>query len=161
MVEAHPRAEHSSDAIAAMRDLSMAGERLRHALARRGHLSPTDLHVMEQLLPGPVGYSDLARRTGVTRSAISNIANRLIRSGLARRRLGVGDRRRVFLELTERGRDQTSSTLGPVFAVLGALDQSVTPAERQVIERYLRDATRAYEAVEALVSHSPHGWEQH
>ena len=163
MVEAHPRQQAGAlidesahaDGIAtatAMRDLSMAVQRLRHALARRGHLAASDVQVLEQLLAGPVGYGDLARRTGVTRSAISNIADRLIRNGLASRSFDLVDRRRTFLELTDRGREEMSSFLGPVLAVLDALDQSVTPDEREVVRRYLRDATRAYEAVEALVS---------
>jgi DNA-binding MarR family transcriptional regulator len=144
----------------AMRDLSTSVQRARRALARRAGLTPTELHVLEHLLPGPMGYTELAQRIGVSKSAISNVANRLVRRGLVSAVLDVDDGRRAFLELSEIGRREMASSLGPVFAVLDALDQSVTADERQVIGRYLRDATRAYEAVEALVSRPSPGVEQ-
>lgn len=139
----------------ALRDLTAAIERVRHTAARRAGLSVTAVQVLEHLLAGPQGVSELAHLTGVTSSAVTNAATGLVRDGLVRRRTGPLDRRRTFLELTPTGREQAVRHLGPVFAVLEALDETVLPDERVAVDRYLRDATRSFAAVHARVSGCP------
>ena len=136
----------------ALRDLAAALDRVRIAVARREGLSLTALQVLEHLLPGPQGTSEIADRIGVTSSAVTNAGHLLVGSGLMHRRPHPRDRRRTLLELTPAGREETVRYLGPVFAVIQALDDTVSPDERAVIDRYLRDATRAFGAVEARVS---------
>ncbi len=139
----------------ALRDLAAALDRVRLAVARREGLSLTGLQVLEHLLPGPQGTSEIADRIGVTSSAVTNAGHLLVAGGLMRRRPHPRDRRRTLLELTPAGREETVRYLGPLFAVLQALDETVPADERAVIDRYLRDATRAFNAVEARVSGCP------
>ena len=139
----------------ALRDLAAAIERVRHTVARRAGLSTTALQVLEHLLAGPQGVAELAHLTGVTSSAVTNAASGLVGAGLVRRRTAPLDRRRTLLELTPAGREETARYLGPVFAVLEALDDTVLPDERVVVDRYLKDATRAFGAVHDRVSGGP------
>ncbi len=52
---------------------------------------------------GPQKQTVLANNLGYTPGAMTNIANRLIRNGLAERKYNKNDRRNVFLEITEKG----------------------------------------------------------
>lgn len=52
---------------------------------------------------GPQKQTVLANNLGYTPGAMTNIANRLIRNGLAERKYNENDRRNVFLEITEKG----------------------------------------------------------
>jgi len=64
------------------------------------------LNLMEALrFLGPAKMSDLARLLAVTKSAVTGLADRLIKGKYARRAHEEGDRRIVRLELTPRGRE--------------------------------------------------------
>ena len=52
---------------------------------------------------GPQKQTVLANNLGYTPGAMTNIANRLIRHGLAERKYNENDRRNVLLEMTEKG----------------------------------------------------------
>lgn len=54
---------------------------------------------------GPRKHSELAKTLGYTPGAVTNIANRLIKSGYANRNRDKADRRIVRLELTDAGED--------------------------------------------------------
>ena len=138
-----------------LRDLAAAIERVRHAVARREGLSTTSLQVLEHLLAGARGTSELAHLIGVTSSAVTNAAAGLVSTGLVRRHTAPRDRRRTVLELTLTGREEAVRYLGPVFAVLEALDETVLPDDRVVVDRYLKDATRAFGAVHDRISRGP------
>ena len=63
--------------------------------------------VLRELYDGESAPSALADRIGMTRGAISKLADRLIAKGLIVRRAGAGDRRFQSLALTARGRALT------------------------------------------------------
>jgi MarR family transcriptional regulator, lower aerobic nicotinate degradation pathway regulator len=63
--------------------------------------------VLRELYDGERAPSALADRIGMTRGAISKLAERLIGKGLVVRRAGAGDRRFQSLALTARGRALT------------------------------------------------------
>ena len=63
--------------------------------------------VLRELYDGESAPSALADRIGMTRGAISKLAERLIAKGLIVRRAGAGDRRFQSLALTARGRALT------------------------------------------------------
>lgn len=52
---------------------------------------------------GPQKQTVLANNLGYTPGAMTNIADRLIRNGLAERKYNENDRRNVLLEITEKG----------------------------------------------------------
>ncbi len=63
--------------------------------------------VLRELYDGESAPSALANRLGMTRGAISKLADRLIAKGLIARRLDPGDRRFQTLALTRKGRALT------------------------------------------------------
>lgn len=54
---------------------------------------------------GPQKQTVLAKKLGYTPGAMTNIANRLIKLGLAERQYNENDRRNVFLSITDKGAD--------------------------------------------------------
>ncbi|SFM25097.1 DNA-binding transcriptional regulator, MarR family [Paenibacillus sp. 1_12] len=54
---------------------------------------------------GPQKQTVLAKKLGYTPGAMTNIANRLIKLGMAERKYNENDRRNVFLSITEKGLD--------------------------------------------------------
>ncbi len=90
---------------------------LRPALARRfaaarspelrgelGSVTVHQLEVLHGLAAGDVTMSQLARRLDISESAATDVADRLVRQGLAERRSDPRDRRVVVLALSEEGR---------------------------------------------------------
>ena len=90
---------------------------LRPALARRfaaarspelrgelGSVTVHQLEVLHGLAGGDVTMSQLARRLDISESAATDVADRLVRQGLAERRADLRDRRVVVLALSEEGR---------------------------------------------------------
>jgi DNA-binding MarR family transcriptional regulator len=63
--------------------------------------------VLRELYDGESAPSALSDRLGMTRGAISKLADRLIAKGLIARRLSPGDRRFQTLALTRKGRALT------------------------------------------------------
>ena len=90
---------------------------LRPALARRfaaarspelrgelGSVTVHQLEVLHGLAGGNVTMSQLARRLDISESAATDLADRLVRQGLAERKADPRDRRVVVLALSEEGR---------------------------------------------------------
>ena len=136
-----------SAATLALRDLLEAGARLRHAVSRRAGLSETEMTALDHLSRDPLGPAEVARRLDVSTAASTGIVDRLVERRHAERRPPAGDRRRVVVHLTDSGRAEILAHLAPMFAELARLDATFTPAEREVVERYLRGATAALETV--------------
>ena len=89
----------------------------------------------------------MARLLGVSTAASTGIVDRLVDRGHAERgrtpRTGAGSR----CGSPRPGATRSWSHLGPMFAGLAALDASFDEAELAVVERYLRGAIDALEAV--------------
>ena len=90
---------------------------LRPALARRfaaarspelrgelGLVTVHQLEVLHGLAGGDITMSQLARRLDISESAATDVADRLVRQGLAERKADLRDRRVVVLALSEDGR---------------------------------------------------------
>ncbi len=133
----------------ALREAVAAGGRLRHTIARRAGLTETDLVAMEHLMGTPAGPGELARLLDVTTAAATGLVDRLVGRGHVERRPHPQDRRRTSVEVTRSGREEVLAHLLPMFVALDRLDRSFTPAERAVVERYLRGAIEAFAAAEA------------
>ena len=68
-------------------------------------LTMPQLMFMETLrILGPSKMSDLSKTLGVTKSAVTGIADRLIKSKYLKRSSAKGDRRVIILDLTPRGK---------------------------------------------------------
>ncbi len=144
----HPPPDRvASGATLALRDLVEAGALLRHVVARRARLSETEMTTLDHLSRAPLGPAEVARLLEVSTAASTGIVDRLVDRGHAERRAHPVDRRRVEVHLTASGRRELLQQLGPMIAGLAALEASFDAAELAVVERYLRGAIDALEAV--------------
>ncbi|HQS18911.1 MarR family transcriptional regulator [Reyranella sp.] len=89
--------------------------------------------------------STLADRLGMTRGAISKLADRLIAKELIARTASTGDRRQQTLSLTDAGR-----MLVPKLAKLADRNDAeffghLEPAERAALEKTLKDIVRRHD----------------
>jgi DNA-binding MarR family transcriptional regulator len=133
----------------ALREAIEKGGRLRHVIARRAGLSESDLAAMEHLMREPLGPGELARILDVTTAASTGLVDRLAQRGHVQRQPHDQDRRRTQVEVTDSGREDVLAHLLPMFVALDRMDGSFTADERAVVERYLRGAIAAFEALEA------------
>jgi DNA-binding MarR family transcriptional regulator len=89
--------------------------------------------------------SVLANRLGMTRGAISKLADRLIAKKLVDRTLSTGDRRQQALSLTAAGRK-----LVPALSALADRNDAeffghLKPSEHAALEKMLRDIVRRHD----------------
>lgn len=69
-------------------------------------ISGSQSYILEKLLhEGPQKVSSLAEALGITAGAVTGLSDKLIASGYAIRSRTEEDRRIVFLEITERGKE--------------------------------------------------------
>lgn len=89
--------------------------------------------------------SALADRLGLTRGAISRLADRLIAKALVHRTVSTADRRQQTLSLTAAGRE-----LVPALSELADRNDAeffghLAPSERAALEKLLRDIVRRHD----------------
>jgi DNA-binding MarR family transcriptional regulator len=147
MAATPPDGWDASVTLKALRDLVTTGARVNHVVARRAGISDTELVTLEHLSREQIGPAEVARRLEVSTAAATGIVDRLVSRGHVERQPHAADRRRTQLVLTASGRREVVSHLVPMFVALDRLDREFSEEERAVVERYLRGATAAFEAV--------------
>ena len=92
-----------------------------HAAAANG-LGITDSKTISTLMQeGPMTAGEIAKRLGLTTGAITNVIDRLVRAGLARRVADPKDRRKVIVEVDLAGLEKLShvyDSIGDAFRTL-------------------------------------------
>lgn len=123
--------------------LRQVSNHVSHAFARkveREGVTVAEWVVMRELYDqAEVAPSRLAERLGLTRGAISKLADRLLAKGLIVRRENETDARAHLLALSQDGR-----ALVPRLAALADQNDAeffdhLTPEERETVERVMRD----------------------
>ena len=110
-----------------LRALIVASDDYRRTMAGGLDVSTTEAAVLGQLLhEGPLTPMVIARRTGLTAGSTTTLVDRLVSAGLVERAPHPGDGRRVFVELTGRGRTAIETMFG-LFAA--DLDEAVRRVE--------------------------------
>ena len=112
------------DATAALRELILAGERYRMAVATHLDLSINESRAISHLLArGAMGQTDLAAVLGLTTSSMTTLLDRLVDREMVRRVPDPTDRRRSSVEISDSGarrlrdvRDWMSMVFHPVAA---------------------------------------------
>lgn len=99
---------------AAVRNCQRAAEALDDAVAARFGINRTDLRHLELLSDGPLSAGQLSERSGLSPAAMTALIDRLERKGYVRRIRDAADRRRVFVELTDRTREVRCDLYGPL-----------------------------------------------
>jgi DNA-binding MarR family transcriptional regulator/catechol 2,3-dioxygenase-like lactoylglutathione lyase family enzyme len=84
---------------------------------------------------------DLPSELGVTKQAVSQVIDLLVNRGYLEREPDPGDRRRVRLELTDRGKDAVAAVLRGVEAVDRQLEEVVSPEEVSALRSVLSALT--------------------
>ena len=136
-----------TESLVALREMIAVSERLNRVVARRAGIGESELVALSHLSRDQIGPAEVARRLDVSTAAATGIVDRLVARGHVERRPHAGDRRRTELVITESGRGEVVHHLLPMFVALDRLDRSFSPEEREVVARYLRGVTEAYEAV--------------
>jgi DNA-binding MarR family transcriptional regulator len=68
-------------------------------------LYPSEIHAIEAIGKHPEAHmAEIARILGVTRGAIQQTVDRLVKKGLVEKFMNDDDRRRIYLELTAKGK---------------------------------------------------------
>ncbi len=126
----HPGAVHDAMEIA-----RLYGEMWRRFQPRRQAISgaavtPRMLSYLRHLAAaGPLTVGEQADHLGISRATATEVVNRLEAKGLVERMRDERDQRRVFVWLTERGREQTDALAGrnlddPFLRAVAALPQA-------------------------------------
>lgn len=71
---------------------------------------------LELLTDGPLSAGQLSDRSGLSPAAMTALIDRLERKGYVRRTRDAADRRRVFVELTDRSREVGCALYGPLLS---------------------------------------------
>ena len=128
-----------------LRRLMSISTRIRHVLAARLGVGPSELTAMEHLMAEPMGPVELSRRLDLTSAAATILLHRLESSGHVERRPHPTDRRRqVVLPRTE-ATVEVFRHLRPMVERLDEVAARFSPDEQEVIARYLQDVIEALE----------------
>lgn len=136
-----------SEAIEALDTLLQVSDSTLPALARRAHLSESEMRSLRHFVTEDLGPAELARVLGISSAAATGIVDRLEARGHVERLPHDSDRRRTVVRLTDSGMRETLTLLQPMFQGLADLDARLTDEERVVVTRFLRDATSALKAL--------------
>lgn len=98
--------------------------------------------VLRQLFDGEAAPSRLAGQIGLTRGAITRLADRLIAKQLVTRSASTTDKRAQLLALTEAGRDLVPALAALADANDAAFFGHLSPTERAAFEGALKDLVR-------------------
>lgn len=123
--------------------------RLIREISTAGGISPTAASVLSQLgRTGATGLSELARATGVSQPAMTQLITRMERDGLVTRAAAENDRRVVLIALADHGRkvleerrSERAGVLDALLATLGADDQAAIAAALPALERLVEAST--------------------
>jgi DNA-binding MarR family transcriptional regulator len=133
------------DLVAAVGNASQAYQRSTHALddavADALALNQTDLRCLDWLYDGPKTAGQLAQAAGISTAATTTLLDRLEARGLLRRVRDVADRRKVLVEMTERGQQETGRFYGPLASQGAALLDRFSDDELGRVLDFLRAAT--------------------
>ncbi|MEX0427478.1 MarR family transcriptional regulator [Nocardioides sp. DS6] len=125
--------------------------RLIREISTAGGVSPTAASVLARLgREGPTQVSELARATGVSQPAMTQLVTRMERDALVARTAAEDDRRVVLVGLAERGkqvlderRAERAGVLDALLDELEADDQAAIAAALPALER-LVDASASH-----------------
>ena len=137
----------TSPALVALRRLVAVAELVQPAVAQQAGLTRSEVRTLEMLSRGPLGPAEIARRLDVSTAASSGIVDRLVAHGHAVRTPHPSDRRRLVVEITDRGRVDTMRLLAPMLERLEQLDAGLDDHDRAVVARFLEGSVEALLAV--------------
>ncbi len=126
---------------------SVASYLFQHEICARLELHPTDflsLHILDQR--GPLAAGALSREIGLTSGATTAAIDRLLSAGFVRRVHDPGDRRRVLVEIDERGTSRLRQHYKPIDSMVEKALSVYSQKELETIRGFLEKVTGAEDA---------------
>lgn len=135
-----------AELMALMREFSVQTDRYVERVASLHGLHRTDLNALgllvrpgdDHLTPGKLGEA-----LNLSSPATTALLDRLERNGHVNRQRSEIDRRQVQLAMTDHARVVGRTLFSPLAAHLGAALADYTPAELELVQRFLTDMTAA------------------
>jgi DNA-binding MarR family transcriptional regulator len=129
----------AADIVARVRSASRLGHLLVARAAKRQGLLANDLTALMRIVEwGGVSPTVLAQSLPLDQSSITELADRLQRHGLITRARVPTDRRLVLLTPTEKGERTVRDAVGPLFAELTELLDSMPDDDRDAVWRFVQ-----------------------
>jgi DNA-binding MarR family transcriptional regulator len=137
------RAQLIAEVREAFRRNGQAGDAMDQAAAEFLGIHRTDGRLLDILqMDGRMSAGELARAGHLSPAALTAALDRLERAGYVRRLRDEQDRRRVFVEITDRANELTWRLYGPLAAAGEELFESVTDEQLTVMRDIMREAAR-------------------
>jgi len=116
-----------------------ATDRFDQAVADTIGLNRTDMRLLDILdREGRLAAGQLAEKSGLSAGAITTAIDRLEQAGHARRVRDAGDRRRVYVELTEQAKQNGAHFYGEHAALAEQLYQRYTEEQIELLLEFVR-----------------------
>ena len=124
----------------AARRLDMALAEMHLEVSHEMSMTGGELLALEHLgMEGPLGPTELAQRLHLRTGAVTALLDRLEQQSRIVRRPHPSDRRKVIVQITGHGRDETMARLKPMVDDVVTMVGSLPDEERPVIHRFLDD----------------------
>ena len=124
--------------------------------AKSTGLSMPQFSVLMQLhYKGACGMSEISERFDISAAAASQLAEKLVQSGLIKRDEDPSDRRAKLLNLTDKGDDLIKQGIEERYRWVDQLAEKLTTEERQRVSEALDIMTRAAQELEAESAQQP------
>lgn len=137
--------------------VAIEGRRIVEALARQQKLHETDVEALSRVMLAeaekrPLTAGMLGGELGLTSGATTFLMKRLEQAGLVERGRDARDQRKVFVHLSEGGRDLARAIYPQVADLSSGVMDAFTPAELETVQRYLAATTAAMATYRASLS---------
>lgn len=140
-----PGVDENDPLLLACRSLSRAMDGFDESAATILGVARRDLQAMNLLEHGPLTPSVLAKRLGLTRSAVTALVDRLVDAGYARRVSVPGDRRSSAVELESATWRAFARVYRPLGERVAAATAQLSPAHRRVVTTALLEIAAAFQ----------------
>jgi DNA-binding MarR family transcriptional regulator len=137
-----------------LQTLTVESDRYAERFGARHGLHRTDVNALALILAAarrgePMSPSALAKELGLSPSATTALIDRLEAVGHVERERPAGDRRRVALHVPEAGLEEGRQMFVPLARAFAESWAGFSPADREVVARFLDVSTEAMKAVSA------------
>lgn len=134
---ADARQDAISEVGRAMQRYQRSTQRFDDAVARAIAVNQADLRCLDELSEGPRTAGELSIATGLRPAATTALIDRLSEKGLVRRVPSEQDRRRVLVEMTEKGVERVWAAYGPLVEEGSGLFDGVDDAQLHMLAELL------------------------